>query len=84
MKDKLTQISDDFNHDVITKKEAKEQLLILCGVSGSAYKDALIKKAENMIWFARENYNEKYYEGVLNAMRNMQVHINKLHKKHYR
>jgi hypothetical protein len=32
MKDKLTQISDDLNHDVITEKEAKEQLLILCGV----------------------------------------------------
>jgi hypothetical protein len=35
MKDKLTQISDDLNHDVITEKEAKEQLLILCGVGNS-------------------------------------------------
>ena len=33
MKDKLTQISDDLNHNIITDKEAKAKLLILCGVS---------------------------------------------------
>lgn len=52
-------------------------------VSCSAYKDELIKKTESMIWFARENYKKEYYEGVLNAMRNLQVHIKKLYEKHY-
>ena len=60
----------------------KEQL-ILSGVSSSAFKDELIRKTESMIWFARENYNKEYYEGVLNAMRNLQVHIKKIYKKHY-
>ena len=35
MKDKLTIISDDLNHDIITELEARKQLLILLGVSGS-------------------------------------------------
>jgi hypothetical protein len=33
MKDKLTIISDDLNHDIITELEARKQLLILLGVS---------------------------------------------------
>jgi len=33
MKDKLTIISDDLNHDIITELEALKQLLILLGVS---------------------------------------------------
>ena len=44
MKDKLTQISDDLNHNVITEKEAKEQLLILCGVVSSKIKVLLTYK----------------------------------------
>lgn len=52
-------------------------------VSCSAFKDDVLKKTETMIWFARENYNKEYYEGVLNAMRNLQVNIEKLYKKHY-
>lgn len=35
MKNKLTQISDDLNHGVITEKEAKYLLLNLLGVSRS-------------------------------------------------
>ena len=62
--------------------ELKKQLK-LCEVSSSAFKDEIIRKTESMIWFARENYNKEYYEGVLNAMRNIQVHIKKIHKKHY-
>ena len=33
MKDKLTIISDNLNHDIITELEARKQLLILLGVS---------------------------------------------------
>jgi len=33
MKDKLTIISDDLNHDIITELEARKQLLILLGVN---------------------------------------------------
>jgi len=44
MKDKLTIISDDLNHDIITELEARKQLLILLGVSGSFNIDE-IKKA---------------------------------------
>ena len=61
-----------------------DEQLILSGVSGSAFKDELFRKTESMIWFARKNYKKEYYEGVLNAMRNLQVHINKIYKKHYR
>ena len=64
-------------------KEIMEEQLVIPVVSSSVFKDELIKKTESMIWFARENYNKEYYEGVLNAMRNLQVHINKIHKKHY-
>lgn len=35
MKDKFTIISDDLNHGIITELEARKQLLILLGVSGS-------------------------------------------------
>jgi hypothetical protein len=44
MKDKLTQISDDLNHEVITEKEAKEQLLTLCSVVSSKIKVLLTYK----------------------------------------
>ena len=40
MKDKLTQISDDLNDDIITEQEAREQLLVLCGVVRSTQKYA--------------------------------------------
>jgi len=64
-------------------KICNEKQLPINGVSSSAFKDELIRKTESMIWFARENYNKEYYEGVLNAMRNLQVHIKKIYKKHY-
>jgi hypothetical protein len=66
-----------------TYLENQNKQLRIGGVSCSAYKDELIKKTESMIWFARENYNKEYYEGVLNAMRNLQVHIKKMYEKHY-
>ena len=37
MKEQLTIISDDLNHGIITEKEARTKLLILFGVSGSAF-----------------------------------------------
>lgn len=64
--------------------ECAEQIvekLIIGGVGNSAFKDELLRKTESMIWFAREYYNKEYYEGVLYAMRNLQVHIKKIHKK---
>ena len=39
-KEKLTIISDDLNHSIITENEARTLLLGLLGVSGSAYFDA--------------------------------------------
>ena len=61
MKDKLTQISDDLNHEVITEKEAREQLLILCGVVRSTRKhaDSSLKFNCGMC--------KTYYENNLNA-----------------
>ena len=44
MKDKLTEISDDLNHGIITDKEAKAKLLILCGVVSSKIKVLLTYK----------------------------------------
>jgi len=59
MKDKLTQISDDLNHNVITEKEAKKQLLILCGVGNSTIIDELFYKcAETEPNLSREEFNE--------------------------
>ena len=47
MKDKLTIISDDLNHDIITELEARKQLLILLGVSTCKdMKDRIIKTAQ--------------------------------------
>ena len=53
MKDKLTQISDDLNHDIITEIEAKEQLLILCSVvksSCNCYADQWDKRENNTVY----------------------------------
>lgn len=42
MKDKLTIISDDLNHNIITEIEARKQLLVLLGVSVSSPKIHLV------------------------------------------
>tara|TARA_R110002049_G_scaffold231127_2_gene403393 strand:+ start:2886 stop:3128 length:243 start_codon:yes stop_codon:yes gene_type:complete len=49
MKDKLTQISDDLNHDIITEKEAKRQLLFLCGVSTRTFRFSGMKHGKKFI-----------------------------------
>ena len=41
MKDKLTIISDDLNHGIITELEARKQLLILLGVIESPYGNSM-------------------------------------------
>jgi len=62
MKDKLTIISDDLNHDIITELEARKQLLILLGVSTctdlewSLYKKVVnLKKEKKKLEFMIEN-----------------------------
>lgn len=58
---------------------------LLPHVSGSAYRDELLKKTESMEEFAKQNYEHKeYYEGLLNGLRNMRAHIKNLYRKHYR
>jgi len=47
MKDKLTIISDDLNHDIISELEARKQLFILLGVVCSATKCRWLKK---LLW----------------------------------
>lgn len=67
MKDKLTQISDDLNHDVITEKEAKEQLLILCGVVKSLPNDEEVKAHIDTLPYygtCTTEYNEGFEDGV--------------------
>lgn len=83
-KDKENKLGKSLQTKLQAFLEVEELInLPICGVSSSAFKDELIRKTESMIWFARENYNKEYYEGVLNAMRNLQVHIKKTYKKHY-
>jgi transcriptional regulator with XRE-family HTH domain len=62
MKDKLTIISDDLNHDIITELEARKQLLILLGVSTctdlewSLYKQVVnLKEEKKKLEFMIEN-----------------------------
>lgn len=58
---------------------------LLQRVSGSAYRDELLKKTESMEEFAKQNYvHKEYYEGLLNGLRNMRAHIKNLYRKHYR
>jgi len=56
MKDKLTIISDDLNHDIISELEARKQLFILLGVVCSATKcmacEVEIKKNEGLLFCA--------------------------------
>lgn len=68
---------------IISEREKANELFQ--GISGSAYRDELLKKTESMEEFAKQNYEHKeYYEGLLNGLRNMRAHINNLYRKHYR
>lgn len=69
----------------ITLETAEKQVFDLFSVNGSAYRDELLKKTESMEEFAKQNYEHKeYYEGLLNGLRNMRVHIKNLYRKYYR
>ena len=59
MKDKLTIISDDLNHDIITELEARKQLLILLGVSGV---EELNQKIDNNISRIKAEIKKKINE----------------------
>jgi len=59
MKDKLTIISDDLNHDIITELEARKQLLILLGVSGV---EELNQKIDNNISRIKADIKKKINE----------------------
>lgn len=62
MKEQLTIISDDLNHNIITELEARKQLLILLGVSTctdlewSLYKQVInLKEDKKKLEFMIEN-----------------------------
>ena len=59
MKTELTIISDDLNHGIIDEKQARNLLLDLLGVSGSAFTKEDLKKA----------YNNGSRQGSVNGMR---------------
>jgi len=59
--------------------------LVLFSVSGSAYQDKLLKKADEMkesgkIWHT----NKVYIDGIDCALDNMKEHIEIIGNKHYR
>ena len=54
MKNKLTEISDDLNHSIITDKEAKAKLLILCGVALPSHSDVLVDGHKAVMDFRKE------------------------------
>ena len=68
MKDKLTIISDDLNHDIITELEARKQLLILLDVSKRFYVGCEISLKSNkyskgiIISTARKRQGSIYWE----------------------
>lgn len=83
----MIESKDEFN-DLLNRLKAKDKenklgKSLQTKLQAFLEVEELLRKTESMIWFARENYNKEYYEGVLNAMRNLQVHIKKIYKKHY-
>ena len=58
MKDKLTIISDDLNHDIITELEARKQLLILLGVTTRTFRFSGINKNVKFVVNVRANDRE--------------------------
>jgi len=50
MKDKLTIISDDLNHDIITELEARKQLLILLGVSTCKHENEIMRQGDGFVY----------------------------------
>lgn len=74
MRDKLSEISDDLNYEIITDKEAKAKLLILCSVVKSLpSKEEVVSNTYNKVFSEEltfrkvfsDEINDAYYSGAL-------------------
>ena len=85
MKAELRKLCEDFTVSDEAGQKLYDEILVLFSVSGSAYRDKLLKKADDMkesgkIWHT----NKVYTDGIDCALDNMKTHITKIADEHYR
>ena len=84
MKKELKKICEDYTSSPEIGKGLYDELLVLFSVSGSAYQEKLLKKADDMkesgkIWHT----NKVYTDGIDCALDNMKEHIKRIGNEHY-
>jgi hypothetical protein len=61
MKDKLTIISDDLNHDIITELEARKQLLNLFIVSNCKHENEIMRQGDGFVYGVCDDCGKDLY-----------------------
>lgn len=84
MKEQIRKLCEDFTVSDEAGQKLYDELLILYSVSGSAYQEKLLKKADDMketgkIWHT----NKVYTDGIDCALDNMKEHIKRIGNEHY-